>query len=150
MVHKHLLFDSIIDKRAKILFRVPVMQILRYTYLSENDWILGTNGGGPDLVALDSVVVFRETPGIDGNFGLKFFSVVEDSAPAPSLLYPGGKNAEISSTSDGRLSKKDSMGNLELSGFFLLLLLDGELLVEDDSVPDPSLFALSLYPGGKN
>ena len=121
-------------------------------YLSENDWILGTNGGGPDLVALDSVVVFRETPGIDGNFGLKFFSVVEDSAPAsPSLLYPGGKNAEISSTSDGRLSKKDSMGNLELSGFFLLLLLDGELLVEDDSVPDdPSLFALSLYPGGKN
>lgn len=111
---------------------------------------MGTNGGGPDLVALDSVVVFRETPGIDGNFGLKFFSVVEDSAPAPpSLLYPGGKNAEISSTSDGRLSKKDSMGNLELSGFFLLLL-DGELLVEDDSVPDPSLFALSLYPGGKN
>ena len=144
MVHKHLLFDSIIDKWAK-----PYFEYLG-TYLSENDWILGTNGGGPDLVALDSVVVFRETPGIDGNFGLKFFSVVEDSGLAPSLLYPGGKNAEISSTSDGRLSKKDSMGNLELSGFFLLLLLDGELLVEDDSVPDPSLFALSLYPGGKN
>ena len=122
------------------------------TYLSENDWILGTNGGGPDWTRLDSVVVFRVTPGIDGNFGLKFFSVV-DSAAAPSALYPGGKSAEISSTSDGRLSKKDSMGNLELSGFFFL---DGSLLVEDDeeedvvSVPDPDPASFALYPGGKN
>merc|ERR1712226_310781 len=63
--------------------------------LSENDWILGTNGGGPELTLLDSVVVFRVTPGIDGNFGLKFFSVVDDSASVlspPSLLYPGGKS----------------------------------------------------------
>ena len=107
---------------------------------------MGTNGGGPELTLLDSVVVFRVTPGIDGNFGLKFFSVVDDSASvlSPSLLYPGGKSEEISSTSDGRLSKKDSMGNLELSGF--LLFLDGGLLV-DDSVPAPSF---ALYPGGKN